>query len=136
MRLLLLAAILVTASACDSGGPEFTGMDGLSQDASLLVGTWQWERSYGCGDGSRGCVEQTPRSTGRTETLTFSADGTVSGFFNGSTLVPVAPQRYRVTEYDVVVDNSWNAGFGVSRDRLVLTTAPRDGEETTYRRAR
>ena len=137
MRLLALATLLVAASACDSGWPDFTGLGGLSQDASLLVGTWEWTRSYGCGDGSRGCDEQTPRSTGRTETFTFSTDGTVDGFFNGGHIDPT-PYETRerclpdlpCTGYLRLVqlygDNTVDV-FGVSRDRLVLTAAYRDG---------
>ena len=149
LRLLLLAAILATASSCDSAGPTFTGMDGLAQDAALLVGTWEWERSFSCGDGSGGCQEFVPAPTA-TETLTFTADGQVSGYFNESDLGPLRYRldefdlgslRYRVERSDVVAFDAADrvyrsAWFGVSRDRLVLSTAAMDGSETTYRRRR
>lgn len=131
-RLLILSALLATASSCDSG-PDSTGLDGLSQDASLLVGTWEWERSYSCGDGSGGCQEFVP-ARDITETLTFAADGTVVGFFNGGLMTEARP--YRVQQGHIVLDEDVNSTslFGVSQRRLVITTAARDGEETTYRR--
>lgn len=140
LRLLLLAAILATASSCDSGGPDFTGMDGLSPDATLLAGTWEWERSYSCGDGSGPCQEFVPAPTA-TETLTFtyspetsSHNGTVEGFFNG---YPVGRTTYLVEPSSQSITlgvRGTHTQFGVSRDRLVISTAIRDGEETTYRR--
>ncbi len=149
----LLAVLLAGLGGCDSTGPGSTGFEGLSGDAALLAGTWTWERSYACSDGPDGCTETTPSTTGRTETLTFtytpetsSHNGTVWGFFNGYS---VGPTTYRV---DVAaVDHSGRSEasyslalgeggrynrFGVSADRLVITSAPVDGEETTYRRAR
>lgn len=157
-RLLLVAVILVAASSCDSNGydpPEVAppDPDALTSDGRLLGGTWTWERSVDC-DGSGGCTEETPTSTGRTETLVVTPDedrpvgtglgGTVEGFFNGADIDP--------TEYEVVTACPRGVGAGcfssfyfgepsgpfvdflVNRDRLVLSTEAVDGEETTYRR--
>lgn len=149
-RHLVLASLLVALASCDTGGPGFTDLDGLSGDPALLAGTWTWTRSYACGDGSGACTETTPASAGRTETLTFthtpetsSHNGMVAGFFNGYTVVPTT---YRVdTAGGTAEDRSYSlalgAGggynqFGVSGDRLVITSAAVDGEETTYRRQR
>ena len=146
MRLLLALTLLAALSSCDSGGPDFTGLGGLSGDRTLLAGTWTWTRSYTCGDGSGPCSESTPASTGRVETLTFTpertatGEGTVAGFFNG---VVVGPTTYQVdvaassegeASYYIDLGGRVGAQFGVSRDRLVLSTAASDGEETTYRR--
>ena len=146
-RFLILAAVLAVAG-CDSGGPDPTGLDGLSGNPALLAGTWVWERSVTC-DGSGGCAETTP--AGRTETLAFthtpetsSHNGTVQGFFNGDA---VGPTTYRVdtaatdffglsyVSYSLALgEGSRFNQFGVSRDRLVISAAAVDGAETTYRR--
>ena len=139
-RLLLLAALLATASSCDSAEPDFTGFDGLSGDAELLAGTWVWERSFSCGDGSGPCQEFVPAPTA-TETLTFtyspetsSHNGTVEGFFNG---YPVGRTTYLVEPSSRSITlglGGTYTPFGVSEDRLVISDAASDGEETTYRR--
>ena len=144
-RLALFALLLTALASCDGGGPDFTGTEGLSGDPALLAGTWTWERSVVCGRAG-GCLETTPASAGRTETLMFthtpetsSHNGTVAGFFNG---YDVGPTTYLV-EYGDAGEYSLSLGegggynqFGVDGGRLVISSAAVDGEETTYRRQR
>ncbi len=145
----LLAAVLLTALAgCDSDGFDRSGHDPL--DPALLAGTWTWEKTVACGDGSTGCTETTPESEGRPETLVFASEsatgatGRVEGYFNG---IAVGPVGYRVdiihgdTEtrpvyYAMIVladGATYNEAF-VSDTRLVISSAAADGSETTYRR--
>ena len=139
MSRVLLLVLLAGASACDSGS-DFTGFGGLSDDPALLVGTWEWTRSYRCGDDA-GCMETTPGTTG---TLVV-ADTTLSGYFDNATFP--TPVSYRVgrergeavIRLDApVVDAEVGYKFGVSPSRLVLGYTYVDGVryETTYRRAR
>lgn len=150
MRRLLVFALLVGASACDFGGPDFTGFRGLSDDPSLLVGTWEWTRSYSCGDETAACAETTPASVGYAGMLVVADDGTLVGYFDRGTFP--SPVGYRVVparanEFSdralIRIDapsikGDVDYGFGVSRTRLVLGYTFIDGVryETTYRRVR
>ncbi|HEX9953192.1 MAG TPA: hypothetical protein VGB53_15585 [Rubricoccaceae bacterium] len=151
-RLALVALLLTTLAACDAGGSDSDPFDGLTGDPALLAGTWTWETSIACGDGSVGCTETTPGSSGRTETLSFSYtpetsshNGTVQGFYNGR---EVGPTTYLVyvaavdytdrseAAYYLGLGTGGSTRFGVSRERLVISDAAADGVETTYRRQR
>ena len=149
-RLVLALTLLATLAACDSAGVDRSGREPL--DPAALLGTWTWERTVACGDGSGGCTETTPASTGRAETLTFlspdpaGASGVVVGYFNGTTLELT---DYTVTIMHVDTDTRpiWSASIDLgeaggynevflSGNRLVISAAAADGPETTYRRPR
>ncbi len=150
-RFALAFALLATLSACDRSGPD-SAFDGLSGNPALLAGTWTWERTTNCGDGSGGCTDTTPASTGRAETLTFThtpeaalQDGTVAGYFNGSAL-DLTPYQVITAVIDYAdrsegvyflsLETRGQVRFGVSADRLVISDAAVDGPTTTYRRRR
>ncbi len=148
-RLVLAAVLLATFAGCDSDGIDRSGRDPL--DTTRLAGTWVWEKTVSCGDGSTRCIETTPASAQRTETLTFtpaSANGAsaarVEGYFNGRTVGPVG-YEVRIDHVDTVTRPIWSAsiiladGSGynetiLSGNRLVISAAAVDGSETTYRR--
>ena len=147
-RLALFALLLTALASCDAenaGDAALSTFDGLSGDPALLAGTWTWERSVVCGRAG-GCLETTPASAGRTETITFthtpetsSHNGTVAGFFNG---YDVGLTTYLVEygdagEYSLALGEGGGYNqFGVDGDRLVISSVAVDGEETTYRRQR
>ena len=132
-RALALWVCALSVAAC---GPADPWVDDLTQDRALLVGSWEWVRSVGYGDGSTGRHVETPASTGRTESVTFRPDGTLvervdaDVRFEGPYEVRLGSVYVRGAVTDV------NLGlFGVDEDDLILSTAPSDGPTKYYRRA-
>lgn len=79
---------------------------------------------------------ETPRSTGRTATVTFGSDGS---FRESTTGRPERVTTYEVvpvgrSSSELVFGDRGAAAFGTDRHRLVISTAYRDGPETVYRR--
>ena len=149
-RLVLALTLLATLAACDSADVDRSGREPL--DPAQLAGTWTWERTESCSDGSAGCVQTTPASTGRAETLTFTAtgqyalEGVVQGYFNGQTLGPTdytvsighgdgRDRAYWFASIDLAGGTGYNSTY-LTGDRLVISAAAADGPETTYRRRR
>lgn len=149
LRSVLALTLLATLAACDSAEVDRSGREPL--DPTKLAGTWAWERTETCGDGT-GCSQATPASTGRAETLTFSAsgpdalEGVVQGYFNGQTLGPTdytvdighadgLDRPYWFASVDLAGGGSYHETY-LTGDRLVISAAAVDGSETTYRRRR
>ena len=111
----------------------------LGQDAALLVGTWEWERSTS--DGFLFPVVEMPETTGRTETVVFRSNGTFAIFGVDHQADPAEFGRggtYAVRDESVYAQTDgqeeWLGAFRVGTDRLVLSTAAVDGPTKEYRR--
>jgi hypothetical protein len=103
--------------------PEPIDFSKLSQDSTLLVGTWEWKRSTYYFTGSGTPDIQTPGSTGRTETLDFTLDDTVVVYRNGELTRAITYQEY--------LDGTM---WGVTENLLATSTAHVDGPESVYKR--
>lgn len=128
--LVFICAILLTAGCSLVGDNENTNVpqsidfSTLSQDTTLLVGTWEWTRSTYYYTESGMPTIQTPSSTGRTETLVFTQDDTVEVYRNGELFGEITYQEY-------LDRGQW----GVRDDLFATSTAHVDGPESVYVRA-
>jgi hypothetical protein len=127
----LLLAVLLALAGCsvfgtddESAPPDLTPLDfsRFSQAPPLLSGRWAWRKSTVFGPGEPGVA--TPATTGRTETLVFSAP----------------PDSVRVYQDDTLAQHTSRAAvlentrWGVHLDTLAISTAFLDGPEKVYER--
>ena len=148
MRLLYVLSLALSLTACDSASDldlDPIDLDGLSQDPTALVGTWDWVASvsYFTLDGTPAL--STPASTGRSLTYVFDADGTVqiTGFeqratFARETTYTVERRTYgngtTATRPSLRFGDGGSEEFGTSGDLLVLDSTPVDGPQMRFRK--
>lgn len=98
--------------------PDWVDLSRFSPDTSALVGTWTWVRTRCC----YGDLEvATPRSTGDTQTLIVTEDGTVKVYRN-----------QRLHERTTLMEYLRRAQWGVRGDTLAVSWAHIDGPESVY----
>lgn len=155
MRIASLVALLAALVACDSTAPIQAGLntdfdpyqlepiplDSLSQDASALIGTWQWVASVNYFT-PNGPTLRTPESADRTQSWTFSADGRATYREDGevvrATTYEVTRRTYgngtTETRPSLRLGEGYGNDFGIRGDLLVLDSTPVDGPQERYRR--
>ena len=156
MHRILLLALVVSLSACDTDGvdatlPEDVIVDGteridlstLSQDAKRVIGTWEWQRSTYFETASGEPEVITPASSGRTEIWMFLTDGRAMQYVNGElafeTDYEVRTRQYPSGARDArpslqFTDGSYGFDFGTVDRLLVLDDTAVDGGQSVYRR--
>lgn len=104
----------------------------LSHNPALLVGAWEWTHSnfYGT-EGGQG--RETPESSGRTEMYVFLQDGEMQHYYN--------EELHREGGYEIILSGQgiqlfggMIKQFGISHEKLVLSTAATDGPEQVFNR--
>jgi hypothetical protein len=141
IALLGLAAGLAACSSLGSDGevaPQHIDFSTLSQDSTLLVGTWSWQRSTIYGPGP--VTTTTPASSERTETLVFEADGTHEIYRDGELEQRTTYEVRRSCNdagcwFHLLRDGREEMLWGVTANTLALSSAPVDGAEVVYAHA-
>lgn len=124
-----LSLLLVLLVGCDSGFPS---VDDLSQDATLLTGTWELVETWPYWGGENGPI----RYEGPRWTAEFRSDGTFAENTSGEIWLE-GPYEVSGSSIDVIRESGlrrWLGQFGVSSSELVLDTRAIDGDARYYRR--
>ncbi len=146
-RVLAAAVLVLSLAACDSDGADrdLTALrvGDLSQDPAALVGTWELATLTGSGECLGDCQRTVPASARqRSETLTFSADGTFEqvAFVQRAMMRREGPYEVRRIDYDngtqsedsVLFLDGRPESFGLEGDRLYFDDRPVDGELSEF----